>query len=145
MVQAALEALPNLNVGDVYVSGLMHNEKQTISIATATGGTFKLATAAAPTEWTGPISRNASPSSVQALLRALSTIGFDGCSVAAGPTGGPWVVTFSGTLAGVDVGLLIADATGLTPSGTVTITETVKGSTGNPFTVNFVPGVSGAV
>jgi len=141
-VQAALEALSNLNPGDVYVSGTMHNEKQTVTISTATGGTFKLATAAAPTEWTGAISRNASASSVQAFLQALSTIGMNGCSVV-GPTGGPWVVEFTDTLAGTDVGMMVKDQTGLTPSGTIAITETVKGSNGNPFTVNFVGPLAG--
>jgi hypothetical protein len=141
-VQTALEALSNINPGDIYVSGVMHNEKQTITIATATGGTFKLATATAPTDWTGPISRNASASSVQAYLQALSTIGSDGCSVT-GPTSGPWIVEFTGTLAGTDVGLLVKDQTALTPSGTITITQTVQGSTGNPFTVNFVGPLAG--
>jgi hypothetical protein len=141
-VQAALEALSNIAVGDVYVSGKMQNEKQTITISTATGGTFKLATAAAPTEWTGPISRTASASSVQAFLQALSTIGSDGCSVT-GPTGGPWIVQFTGTLAGVEVGLLVKDQSLLTPSGTITIVQTVQGSTGTPFTVNFVGSLQG--
>src|SRR6188768_1791353 len=63
-VQAALEALPNLNVGDVYVSGKLQNEKQTITVGGgATGGTFPLALGGAPS---GPINRNASASSVQA-------------------------------------------------------------------------------
>jgi hypothetical protein len=136
-VQTALENLSNIAVGDVYVSGRIQNEKQTVTISTATGGTFKLATAAAPTEWTGAISRNASASSVQAYLQALSTIGSDGVSVT-GPTGGPWIVEFTGTLAGVDVGLLVKDQTLLTPSGTINIVQTVQGSTGTPWTVNFI-------
>ena len=137
-VQAALEALPNIAVGDVYVSGEMHNEKQTVSISGgSTGGTFKLAMAAAPTEKTGPISRNASASSMQAYLQALSTIGHDGCSVT-GPIGGPWIVEFTDNLAGVDVGLLIGDGALLLPSpGTISVVQTVQGSTGTPFTVNF--------
>lgn len=141
-VQAALEALANIAVGDVYVFGTMQNEKQTITISTATGGTFKLATAAAPTEWTGAISRNASASSVQAFLQALSTIGSDGCSVV-GPTGGPWVVEFTGTLAGTDVGLLVKDQSLLTPSGTIAIVQTVQGSSGTPWTVSFGGALAG--
>ena len=48
IVQAALEALPNINVGDVYVSGVMQNERQTVTCGGgSTGGTFKLATATA--------------------------------------------------------------------------------------------------
>lgn len=142
-VQAALEALSNLAVGDVYVSGLIHNEKQLVTIGgAATGGTFTMAAASAPTVKTGPISRNASASSMQAYLQALPAIGSDGCSVT-GPTGGPWTVEFTGTLAGTDVGTLLGFSTGLTPSGTVTISTTVIGSAGTPFTVNFVGALQG--
>jgi hypothetical protein len=141
-VQAALEGLSNINAGDVYVFGVMHNEKQTLTISTSTGGTFKLAAAEAPTEWTGAISRNASATSVQAYLQALSTIGSDGCSVV-GPTGGPWVVEFTESLAGINMGLLLKDITLLTPSGSMTVVETVAGSTGNPFTVEFLGPLAG--
>jgi hypothetical protein len=137
-VQAALEALPNLNVGDVYVSGTIANEKQIVTVGGgATGGTFQLAAASAPTVKTGAISRNASASSVQAFLQALPAIGSEGCSVT-GPTGGPWTVEYTGALAGKDVGNLIGFPTGLTPSGTVTVTSTQTGSTGTPWTVNFI-------
>lgn len=133
-VQAALEALSNINVGDVYVSGVMVNEKQTVTVGGgATGGTFTLALGGAPSD---PIARNASASSVQAYLQALAEIGHDGCSVT-GPTGGPWIIQFTGALAGVNVPTLTAVAS-LTPTGTVGVAVTQQGSTGNPFIVNFV-------
>jgi hypothetical protein len=140
-VQLALEGLPNLNPGDVYVSGTIQNEKQTVTVGGgATGGTFPLALGGPPS---GPISRNASASTVQALLQALPEIGSEGCSVT-GPTGGPWIVEFTGNLAGVDVGPLTCPSTaGLTPSGTVTITVNQTGSTGTPWTVNFVGPLAG--
>jgi len=75
-----------------------------------------------------------SVTSVQAYLQALSTIGADGVSVT-GPTGGPWVCEF---MAGVDIGNMIGDPALLTPSGTVTVTQTQAGSTGTPWTVNFI-------
>jgi hypothetical protein len=139
-VQTALENLSNIAVGDVYVSGQIRNEKQTVTVGGgATGGTFTLALGGPPS---GPISRNASPSSVQAYLQALAAIGSDGCSVT-GPTGGPWIVEFTGVLAGVDVALLTAVATGLTPSGSVAVVSTQTGSTGTPWTVNFVGALAG--
>ena len=139
-VQAVLEALPNLNPGDVYVSGKMQNEKQTVTVGGgATGGTFTLALGGAPS---GPISRNASASSVQAFLQALAEIGSEGCSVT-GPTGGPWVVEFTGVLAGVNVPMLTGNPAGLLPTGTVTVVATKTGSTGTPWTVNFIGPLDG--
>jgi hypothetical protein len=135
-VQAALEAVSSIGAGNVYVSGTIANEKQTVTVGGgATGGTFPLALGGPPSD---PISRNASASSMQAYLQALDEIGSDGCSVT-GPTGGPWQVEFTGVLAGVNVPALTCPSTaGLTPSGTVTITTTVQGSTGTPWTVNFI-------
>lgn len=140
-VQAALEALPALAPGDVYVTGLMQNEKQTVTVGGgATGGTFPLALGGPSS---GPISRNASASTVQALLQALAEIGSDGCSVT-GPTGGPWIVEFTGVLAGVNVPTLTCPSTaGLTPTGTVNVTVTKQGSTGTPWTVNFIGPLAG--
>jgi hypothetical protein len=138
-VQAALEALSNLAVGDVYVSGRIQNEKQTVTVGGgATGGTFPLTFNGS----TATISRNASASSVQALLQALPTIGSEGVSVT-GPTGGPWIVEYTGVLAGVDVPLMTSTAIGLTPTGTVTISPTQQGSTGTPWTVNFIGALQG--
>jgi hypothetical protein len=135
-VQAALEALANIDVGDVFVSGATVNEKQTITIGGgATGGTFPLAfNGSDPIPELG---RNSTASLVKAALQSLSTIGSGGVSVT-GPTGGPWVVEFTGPLAGADQPLITTSAANLT-GGTPTagVTETVKGSTGNPFTVTF--------
>ena len=136
-VQTVLENLSNLAVGDVYVTGAIQNEKQTITIGgAATGGTFPI-TLDGQTTLSPFISRNASASTVQARLQALTTIGSEGCSVT-GPTGGPWVVEFTGPHAGVNMNTMTSSNTNLTPSGTVTITTTQTGSTGTPWTVNFL-------
>lgn len=120
-VQAALEALSNINVGDIYVYGVMRNEKQTISVTGgATAGYFLLTFNG---ETTVPISRNASASTIQAVLQALGTVGSDGCSVT-GPTGGPWIVEFTGTLAGVDVPLMTSVPRNETQVVTITGTAT---------------------
>lgn len=135
-VQAALEALAAINVGDVYVTGKVQNEKQTITVGGgATGGSFPVTLDGVTTD--PPIGRNASASTVQALLQALSTIGSEGCSVT-GPTGGPWIVEFTGPHAGVNMALMSSTGVGLTPSGTVNIVQTVAGSMGTPWVVNFI-------
>lgn len=135
-VQNALESLPNIAVGDVYISGAATNEKQTITIGGgATDGNFKIAFNGSPPS--GFIPRNANSATVQGILQALSTIGSGGCSVT-GAIGGPWTVEFTGPLAGADLPQMTGDATDLiggTP--TVNIATTVQGSSGGPYTVTF--------
>jgi hypothetical protein len=133
---AALEGLSNIAVGDVFVSGATVNEKQTITIGGgATGGTFPLTFDG---QTTSPeLTRNATPSLVKAALQALSNIGSGDVSVT-GPTGGPWIVEFTGALAGTNVPQMTTSAanlTGGTPTAAVTTTQ--AGSTGSPFTVTF--------
>jgi hypothetical protein len=143
VVEAALEALSNLNPEDVYVYRVAKNEKQTISFSGApTGGTFALAHPAHPTTFTSAIGRNSNSAYIQQALQNLADIGPVGCSVV-GPVGGPWVVEFTGPAAGVNVAMLLANSAGLTPSGTVVITETVAGSSTNPYRVNFVGSLQG--
>lgn len=135
-VQAALEALSNIAVGDVYVSGETRNEKQTITIGGgATGGTFPLTFDGETTAV--PVSRNANAGFVKAALQSLPNIGQGGCAVA-GPSGGPWVVEFTGPLAGTNVSLLTSTAAGLTGgTPTIDITTTIAGTTDTPFQVTF--------
>jgi hypothetical protein len=142
-VEAALEALPNLNPADVYVYRVPKNEKQTISISGgATGGVFALAHPAHPTAFTVAIGRNSNAGYIQQALQALADIGPVGCSVV-GPVGGPWVCEFTGPSASINMPLLLANSAGLTPSGSVVITETVAGSSTNPYRINFVGGLQG--
>lgn len=143
VVEAALEALPNLDPVDIYVYRTARNEKQTISFSgNPSGGVFALAHPAHPTAFTTAIGRNSNSGYIQQALQNLSDIGPVGCSVV-GPVGGPWVVEFTGPSAGVNVGMLLANSAGLTPSGTVVISETVAGSSTNPYRVNFVGGLQG--
>lgn len=136
-LQAALEALSNIQPGDVYVSGVVRNEKQQIGFTgSPSGGTFALTFNGARTK---AIPRNASSGTVQAALQALGTIGSDGCSVT-GPTGGPWLVEFTGFLAGVDVGALIS-----VPSSEVQIITVSPGSSNGQFQVNFNGQITGDI
>jgi hypothetical protein len=136
-LQAALEALSNISVGDVFVSGATVNEKQTITIGGgATGGTFPLTLDG--NTISPQLSRNATASLVKAALQLLPNIGEGGCSVT-GPTGGPWIVEFTGPLAGQNVNQMTTSAASLTGgTPTATVTTTTPGSTGSPFTVSFI-------
>jgi hypothetical protein len=134
-VLTALEALSNIEPGDVFVSGQTQNEKQTITIGGgATGGTFPLTFDG---ETTAPISRNANAGLVKAALQYLPNIGQGGVAVA-GPSGGPYVVEFTGPLAGTNVAQMTSSAASLTGgTPTIGVTTTIAGSTGSPFTVTF--------
>jgi hypothetical protein len=121
-VLTALEALSNINPGDVFVSGQTQNEKQTVTV---TGDPFTLTFDGEPTE---PIDDSVNAGFVKAALQRLPNIGSGGCAVA-GPSGGPFVVEFTGPLAGTNV----AQMTGTN----VTVETVIAGSTGSPFTVTF--------
>jgi len=73
---------------------------------------------------TGSIAANATAATVQAALEALSNIGV-GDVVVTGNAGGPWTVTFAGSLADTNVAQLTTTPTGGT--GTVTAATTTAG------------------
>ncbi|MCR9230457.1 MAG: hypothetical protein NXI29_05550 [bacterium] len=152
-VQTELEGLPNIEVGDVDVTGdnggpwtiefkvnlsdtdvavliadgsLLEstNEQQTVSLASCSGGTFTLEYEG---DTTDPIAHNASAATVESELEALPSIGAGNVSVSGS---GPWVVEFTGVLTGVDVSLLTADGSNLTGVLDATITETTPGGGG---------------
>jgi hypothetical protein len=104
------------------------NESQSLTLTgSPTGGTFTLTFGA---QTTGVIALNASAATVQAALRALTTIGQYGC-VVTGSDGGPYLVTFNGILGNiVTPGAITATTTGLTPSGGMTIAEATPGVLG---------------
>ena len=69
---------------------------------------------------------NASFQEVQSALRELS--GYEGNIEVNGPDGGPYTVEFIQAKADLNVPALEADASGLTPSGTVTVATAQEGS-----------------
>lgn len=103
------------------------SEVQTITITgTPTGGTFTLTYRG---QTTSAIAYNATNSTVDAALEALSTIGAGNVTVTGGPgPGTPYVVTFASALAAKAIYPLTA-ANSLTggTSPTITITETTPG------------------
>lgn len=101
--------------------GLDVNEVQLVTITgTPTGGTFTLSYAG---QTTAGIVYNAAATAVQTALLALSSIG-TGNVVVTGAVGGPYTVTFQGTLAGTDVAQMTANSSGLTGGTTPTVTVT---------------------
>lgn len=97
------------------------NEVQTITLG---GGSGQFRLSYAGSAQTPNINSNASAASVQTALRALPTINGPNVNVT-GPSGGPYVVTFVGTLAEQDVAAIAATTTGTL---TATVTETTPGS-----------------
>lgn len=117
--------IPNsLNKAGVPTNGV--NEVKTLTIDAA-GGTFTLTYAA---QTTSAIAFNALASVVQAALIALSTIGAGNISVS-GSAGGPYTITFLGTLSGLPQ-TLTSTATSLTGgAGTATVTQATLGVRGD--------------
>lgn len=87
------------------------DEVQTVTITGApTGGTFTLTYSG---QTTAAIAYNATAATVQSALEALSNIA-PGDVVVTGSAGGPWTVTFAGTLADTNVAQLTSSGAGLT-------------------------------
>lgn len=100
--------------------GTATNEVQTVTIGGgATGGTFPLTYSG---QTTTAITYPATAATVQAALVALSNVGAGNVAVT-GSSGGPYTVTFQGTLAGTNVAQMTTSAaslTGGTPTAAVT-------------------------
>ncbi len=103
------------------------NDLQTITVGGgATGGTFTLMFNG---ETTSPIPLNATEGPVQEALEALPSIGLHNVTVGKGKAGGggPYFIEFVHAKGGVSVMQMTADASGLTPSGTVTVATDQNG------------------
>jgi hypothetical protein len=153
-VESALEALTSIGAGNVSVTGdnggpwtveltgdlaetnvskitgdssnlTSTSEIQTVTLATATGGTFTLLF---EEDETSNLDFDATAAEVQSALEALPSIGSGNVSVS-GPDGGPWVVTFQGDLS-LDQPLLEVDGTNLTGTLSVGISTTTPGASG---------------
>ncbi|MGV9744591.1 hypothetical protein ACWDTG_06715 [Rhodococcus zopfii] len=91
---------------------LVTSSTSTVTIGgSPTGGTFTLTVGG---QTTAGIAYNAAASAVQSALEALSTVGA-GKATVTGSAGGPYIVVLS------DGGIITASGSGLTPSGTVTV------------------------
>ena len=97
---------------------LGQNEIQKITI-NATGGTFTLTYSG---QTTSAIAFDASSSDVQSALEALSNLEVGDIAVT-GNNGGPWTVTFTGTLAKTNVAQITCNGSSLSLGGTVSENE----------------------
>lgn len=112
------------------------NEVQTATISgEPIGGTFTLTFAGATTD---PIAYNAADSAVELAFEALGTVGSGNGTVSGGPgPATPYVITFTGDLAGVNVPPVTATSAltgGTTPA--VEVAQTTPGV--NPRTKQFI-------
>lgn len=111
--------------------GELTEEVQTATVTGApTGGTFTLTYSG---QTTTAIAYNASATAVKAALVALSNIGADDVAVS-GADGGPYTVTFQGSLANTNVAQMTATAslTGGTTPGVTIATTTAGGAAITP-------------
>jgi len=99
-----------------YLPQVSEDGVQLVTIAGATGGTFTLTYEGVST---AALAWNATATVVQAALRGITAIGSGGVNVKGRP-GGPYTVSFQGTLA-TDAAPLTASAASLTPASTITI------------------------
>lgn len=124
-----MEWTPNFAAG-------LTNAVQDISFGgSPTTGTYTLSYGGQTTTGIAP---NVAATTVQAALQALSSIGSNNVTVI-GPSGGPYVVTFVNSLAGIDVSTITSDATGLSGGAgpiSITITTTTTGGQGDGPTQN---------
>lgn len=102
----------------VDAQGPLIDNTQTIALGSPSAGNFTLTYKG---QTTGNIAYNAASSAVQTALQGLSTIG-SGNATVSGSAGGPYTVTFAGTLA-TDTTALTGNGAGLT-GGTFLITQT---------------------
>lgn len=139
-VDTALEALSNIDAGDVACTGGPLpgvNEVQTLTITgTPTGGTFALTFDG---QTTAGIAFDADSATVQTALEALSNIAVDDVACTGGPLPGtPVVITYLANLGAQDVALMTADGALLTggSSPDAAVALTTPGSN-DPIVVTF--------
>lgn len=133
MFNVALPASVNYAAGTILGEVIGTNELQTLLIAGGgTGGTFTVTFSG---QTTAGVAFNATASTLQAALEALSNVGNGNIKVTGGPAGvAPFAIEFTGALAGADQATItssVASITGGTPTQTVTaVRNGAAGTTG---------------
>lgn len=94
-------ALYSLLSEDATLAASLPGNRHLVTVSDATGGTFTLTYGGATT---AAIAYDAAASAVQAALAALASVGTGNVAVT-GDAGGPWSVTFVGTLANTALAL----------------------------------------
>lgn len=133
MLKASLPVAANQHLVKGTVVGIVTNastsDVQTLSQASATGGTFTITFGFGTVYTTTPIAYNATAAQVQAALQALPNIGSGGITCTGGALGSAGVVcTFAGALASQPQPIMVINGTGLTGSGAaVSVSHTTAG------------------
>lgn len=106
------------------------NDVQIVKLAYATGGTFTLTFSA---QTTSALAYNVTAASVQTAFVALSSVGVGNATVG-GPDGGPYTITFIGSLSGAAQAAITANGGSLT-GGSQTATISVVNDTSGVYDV----------
>ena len=105
------------------------NEKQTVSVNNATGGSFTLQIGAVVS---GAIAYNASAATVDAALEAMSNVSAGDVTCTGGALPGTAVVVeFTGNFAATNMAMMVADGALLTGADSFTGVEQTAGAVGN--------------
>lgn len=126
-ITSALEALSNVGVGDVLVEQRESSSEVQTETITATGGTRTLTFSG---QTTSALNFDATASQIQTALEALSNVNPGDISVSGS---GPFVYTFSGQYANVNVPTITVNGGSLT-GGTSTFATTSQNSYINAYT-----------
>lgn len=116
----------NLTGGSVAVSttqAAVPNENEQVLLtmsASVTSGTFTLTYDSSEST---DIAYNATSAAVKSALEATASIGSGDVNVS-GPAGGPWLIEFTGSLAGQDTGAITSSGTNLVGAGTQSLSIT---------------------
>lgn len=124
-----------LGIGDGTVPSAGTNEVQSVTLTSATGGTFTLSYGG---QTTAAIAYNASAAAVQAALEALSTIGAGNVAVT-GAAGGPYTVTFQSALGATDVAQMTASGALLTGAGAAIAVATTTPGVAAVTGIAYIP------
>ncbi len=133
MLKASLPVAANLHLAKGTVVGLVTtnsvSDVQTLTQASATGGTFTLTFGFGAVYSTAPIAYNASAATIQAALQALPNIGAGNILCTGGALGAAGVVcTFAGALANQPQPIFAVNGAALTGAGAaVTVAHTTPG------------------
>ena len=133
MLKAAVPVAANQHMANGTVVGLVTassaSDIQTLTQASATGGTFTVTFGFGTVYTTAPIAYNASAATIQAALQALPNIGSGNITCTGGALGSAGVVcAFAGPLANQPQPVLAINNAGLTGSGAaVTVAHTTQG------------------
>ena len=134
MLKASLPVAANVHLAKGTVVGINTNANascvQTLTQASATGGTFTISFGFGNVYTTAPLAYNASAAQVQAALQGLANIGSGGVTCTGGPLGtGGIACAFAGALANQPQPLFVVNSGGLTGSGAaVTAAMTTAGN-----------------